>query len=956
MWTMHVFCSVALLLAIAAVYALLARHWDPRTRLGRLILGGAFGLAAVVCVLGATGASPALTAWGVVWQLALPVAVVFPLALLALGMLPGARETNPDADAALREANARLALALRSSDIGFYDWDLRTGTLYFSPEWKAQLGYADHEIPNRYEEWESRLHPDDRDRAIAAGVEYRAGRAPEYELEVRLRHKDGSYRWIYTRGEVLRDADGTPYRMAGCHVDVTPRRQAEEALRRETERARMYFQHAGCMFVVLDTEGRVTQLNDQACKVLACEESDAVGKDWFDTFLPAANREGTRRVFRQLMAGQVAYVEHYDNAVLTRNGDERLVAWYNAILRGDDGTIIGTLSSGEDVTDRRRVEMERDRFFDLSTDMLAIAGFDGYCKQINAAWERTLGWTREEMMARPWRDFVYPEDGELTIEAHRKLLAGESLSDFQSRWLCKDGGHRWLSLSANTHVDEGLIFAVARDITERKELDERVEQIARFPRENPSPVVRISGEGDVLYLNPAGGRLLALALMEGQGRVRPEFLAQIRDAARGGGRREISLKAEGRAYAVVCAEVPEGGYFNLYAHDVTEQLITEERLRQSQKMEAVGRLAGGIAHDFNNIITGIRGYVDFALEALNEESQEHRDLKDVMGLADRAAALTKQLLAFSRRQTLDPVVLNLNTTIRNLTKLLDRLLGDDIELHFVPSDNLGNDRVDPGQIEQVIMNLAVNARDAMPDGGKLTIETANVTLDAAYADAHQGVRPGRYIMLAVTDNGTGMDKETLAKVFEPFFTTKQTGKGTGLGLATSYGIAKQHGGNIWVYSEPGQGSTFKVYLPQVADDVPEESKNGAVAVRAVASATILLVEDETSVREVVERMLTHAGHHVLTAGGPGEAREVFAQNADDVSLLFTDVVLPGGNGRKLYEELKQLKPALRVLYMSGYTDNAIVHHGVLDGGTLFIQKPFTQDALVKKVGDALAAE
>jgi signal transduction histidine kinase/CheY-like chemotaxis protein len=383
-----------------------------------------------------------------------------------------------------------------------------------------------------------------------------------------------------------------------------------------------------------------------------------------------------------------------------------------------------------------------------------------------------------------------------------------------------------------------------------------------------------------------------------------------------------------------------------------ERAKIEDQLRQAHKMESIGRLAGGVAHDFNNILTGIGGYTELVLDRLDTASPLREDLGEVQRLAKRAADLTQQLLAFSRRQPLEPRILNLNDTVADTSKMLKRVIGEDIDFQFAPAPDLGNVRADPGQIEQILMNLAVNSRDAMPTGGKLTIETANIELDAEYAGRHVAVAPGPYVMLAVSDTGCGMDAATKERLFEPFFTTKEKGKGTGLGLATVYGIVKQHGGNIWVYSEPGKGATLKIYLPRVAEAV----SNVGPAVEpetARGEEMILVVEDEAPVYAFAERVLKARGYAVVIARSAEEAQRVFSVQEKTVSLLLTDVVLPGMNGRVLYDLLKSKKPDLKVLYMSGYTDNAIVHQGVLDAGITFIQKPFTTEMLARKVRQVL---
>ncbi len=391
------------------------------------------------------------------------------------------------------------------------------------------------------------------------------------------------------------------------------------------------------------------------------------------------------------------------------------------------------------------------------------------------------------------------------------------------------------------------------------------------------------------------------------------------------------------------------------ARDITERKNLEGQLRQAQKMEAIGRLAGGIAHDFNNLLGVILGYSELLKEriALTDPLSNH--IEEIYQAGRRAALLTRQLLAFSRQQVLEPKVLNLNTVVRDVEKLLRRLIGENIELVVVPDQALGQATVDAGQIEQVIVNLAINARDAMPQGGKLTIETENFDLDEGYAHRHAAVRPGPYVMLAVSDTGVGMDPETQARIFEPFFTTKELGKGTGLGLATVYGIVKQSGGFIWVYSERAKGTTFKIYLPRVEQAIDSAAAGRMFPEPLRGSETILVVEDAEPLRKLARQLLQSSGYTVLEAASGAEAIEVARDYQGPIHLLLTDVVMPGMGGRKLAERLAAARPEMKVLYVTGYPDNAIVHHGVLDAGVSLLSKPFTRNALMQRVRETLSS-
>ncbi|MGA8151244.1 MAG: ATP-binding protein [Terriglobales bacterium] len=394
--------------------------------------------------------------------------------------------------------------------------------------------------------------------------------------------------------------------------------------------------------------------------------------------------------------------------------------------------------------------------------------------------------------------------------------------------------------------------------------------------------------------------------------------------------------------------------FELFAEDVTEYRALEQQLRHAQKMEAVGRLAGGIAHDFNNLLMVISGYCEFLLERIGQDPALRGPAQEIAKAANRATALTRQLLAFSRKQMLTPKVLDLNAIVTDNLRMLTRLIGEDIDLVMIPGGSLGMVKADPGQVEQVIMNLAVNARDAMPRGGKLTIETGNVSLDENYARGHAPAAPGEYVMLAVSDTGMGMDADTQTHIFEPFFTTKGP-KGTGLGLSTVYGIVKQSGGYIWVHSEPGRGTTFKVYLPRIAatEEVVWPQPPAVVTEVARGNETILLVEDEATVRHLTRDYLRTQGYNVLEAPDPAVALQMTIAHSGPIQLLLTDVIMPGMNGRELAQQVCSVRPETRVLYMSGYTENAIGHNGTLEPGINLLQKPFTLPSLKAKVREAL---
>ncbi|MGE5645160.1 MAG: ATP-binding protein [Acidobacteriota bacterium] len=515
--------------------------------------------------------------------------------------------------------------------------------------------------------------------------------------------------------------------------------------------------------------------------------------------------------------------------------------------------------------------------------------------------------------------------------------------------------------------------ALAGEVAERKNAEDEVADANRRLQAiidaSPLAIIRLDAEGNVVNWNSAAERILGWTEQERAGLPFPSQEGQadsLHDLLAGAARGDVlvglethTLRKDGRPVELRLWTAPLVGASGairgsvLIAADFTEQRQLEEQLAQAQKMEAIGRLAGGVAHDFNNVITIVSGYGYMLLEGNKENPELREAAEEVLKAADRAAALASQLLSFSRRQVIQPRPLDLNGVVRNIQKMLVRVIGEDIELVTLLRPDVGAIKADSGQLDQVLLNLVLNARDAMPGGGKLTIETANATLDETYGRTHAGVVPGEYAMLAVSDTGSGMDAETRAHIFEPFFTTKDRGKGTGLGLSTVYGIVKQHGGDIWVYSEPGRGSTFKIYLPRIAGAEAGADGCGAESAATSGTETVLVVEDEDSVRKLVREILEQRGYRVLEAGSGAAALEVGENCGDPIDLLVTDVVMPKMNGRDLSEALSMLRPQMKTLYLSGYTGEGVFERGLLDRSAEFLQKPFTPETLVRKVRDVL---
>jgi PAS domain S-box-containing protein len=536
---------------------------------------------------------------------------------------------------------------------------------------------------------------------------------------------------------------------------------------------------------------------------------------------------------------------------------------------------------------------------------------------------------------------------------------------------------RWFLLRV-TPLEGGGAVVAYEDITTRKRteiaLRDSEARLAGIISSAMDAIITVDQDQRVTLFNAAAERMFGCPASQAIGQPLDQFIPkrfrrshqkQIESFGQTNATRRAmghlgtvsGVRADGKEFPVESSisQISVGGqkHYTVILRDVTERKQLETQLLHSQKMEGIGRLAGGVAHDFNNLLTAMMGYADLALEALPANNPLRNDLHEIRKTADRAADLTRQLLAFARNQILEPRVLDLNMLIADMGKLLRRMIGEDIDLVIVPALDIGLIKADPSQIEQVLVNLVVNARDAMPDGGILTIETRNVVVDDAYALQHVEMDRGEYVMLAISDTGVGMTEEVRARLFEPFFTTKELGKGTGLGLATCYGIIKQHGGFIWNDSEVGQGATFKIYLPQTTDhaDTPSE---WSPATMTHGDETILLVEDDPALRALAARVLRELGYRVFEASdGEAALRLAQAHSGRPIDLLLTDVVMPRMGGRELAERLSKLRPPIRVVFMSGYTDLPIAYSGPIEAGVLFIQKPFAPSTLAHKVRAAL---
>ena len=818
-------------------------------------------------------------------------------------------------------------------------------------------------------------------------------------FEFEAYRKDGERIWLSLNIRVVRDATGAEVCREGTMEDITERKRAEDEraqLTAEVERQRQRLDSivGSVPGVVWEAWGQPDAATHQFDFVSDYVER-MLGysvKEWLSTpnfWLTIVHPDDRERTARSAAA---AFAEGEGRRLefrwLTRDGRSVWVDSNFVVVTDDAGQPLGLRGVNTDITDRKKAEAQLRDAKEFSENLIQTANViilgldvDGNVNIFNQTAEEITGYSAAELKGRSWFDKLVPRDRfpEVWNEFGR-IVSGGTTTTFENPIITKSGEEREIIWQNNRVTVDGKIVATisfGNDITEKKRAEAALRESEERYRdlvENAHDMIYSHDlQGRYTSINKAGEQITGYTLEESLAldlskTVAPEYVDKARDMIRKklAGEKvtayEMQIIAkdghrvtvEANTKLVYQKGVPIG--VQGIARDVTERKQLEEQLRQSQKMEAIGQLAGGVAHDFNNLLTAINGYSGLALQKIDDNHPLKGYLEEIKKAGDRAANLTRQLLAFGRKQILQPLAINLNDVITDMNKMLRRLIGEDVELYAKLDPELKKTKADPGQIEQVLVNLVVNARDAMPQGGKLTIETAAVELDDDYAGTHVGVVPGSYVMLAVSDTGTGMDEGTVARIFDPFFTTKEKGKGTGLGLSTVYGIVKQSGGSIWVYSEYGHGTTFKVYLPELAGSSQKSMAEAVEEPVKGGSETILLVEDEDVVRGLARKILEGAGYRVLEASRGQEAVRLGLERSEPIDLLLTDVVMPETSGKEVADRLSEMRPGLKVLFMSGYTDQAIVHHGVLDSNVEFIQKPFTPGGLVKKVREVLDSE
>jgi len=814
--------------------------------------------------------------------------------------------------------------------------------------------------------------------------------------------------------------DGKRIGNSAMYEDITERCRSEEALDKAKEKFRRLFENALEGIFQTTPDGRYLSVNPAEARMCGysspAEMIQSVQDIGQEMYVDPSAREEFKRIMEER-----GIVEDFEYQVKRRDGTTIWVSENARAVRDENGKTISYEGTIQDISDRKRAELERQVTFEIIHAVNLTDNLDDLLRMVHlslnkvlsaqncfvALYEPSTGMFHFPFFVDQFDQVPPPQEVGRSCTAYvyrtgRAMLIPQKTFDVLAAQgeveLVGTPSPSWVGVplrtpaatigvlvvqhyeieDAYTERDLEFLSSVGGQIAfaiERKRAEEKVRQSEARLRVliEQLPAVLWTVDKDLRFTSLLGAGLARLSLKPNQ-LVGMSLLDYFETADQ----TFLPIAAHRRAVAgeAMTFHVEwKGGSYACHAEplrdakgqlqgaicmslDITDRKQLEEQLRQAQKMEAVGRLAGGIAHDFNNLLMVIQGYADLLAERIPSGEPLRRNAEQIQMAAQRATSLTRQLLAFSRKQMLAPKVLSIQTVVSDMEKILRRLIGEDVALETSSAPDLWLVKADRSQIEQVILNLAVNARDAMPRGGRLTIEAANVELDASYAHPPAVLSPGQYVMLAVTDNGCGMDAQTQAHIFEPFFTTKEKGKGTGLGLATVYGIVKQSGGYVWVYSEPGRGTSFKIYLPRIEEQHITAGRERRTELRSLprGSETVLLVEDEKGVRELAREYLEMSGYSVLEAENGHTALELVAMHAGQIHLLMTDVVMPGISGRELAERVMQIRPGIKVLYMSGYTDQAVVHHGILEGDVALLQKPFTLATLAAKLREILALE
>lgn len=762
----------------------------------------------------------------------------------------------------------KVEAAMRLGNLAWWEMLMPSGTVTCDDLKLEMLDRDPKEYQGvHYSAFTDLLHPDDYPKAMLAMRDHLEGRAQTYEVDYRIRKKDGSYIWMHDCGGITeRDEDGNPIRVAGIVVNITHLKEAEEKLRESESRFRNVYEHMAIGIARVSLDYRIEQANEAYCKMLGFSEEELVGKTLHEITHPETLEENVRLQDR-LRKGEI---DHFrlEKGFLHKDGHTVYGVLDANLVRDAEGKPQYFLGSVLDISDLKNAEKERlrsERLLDFAIDQLPVP-------------------------------VIIAEGPDVRITRYNKAVIDMLVDSSATVEDIKLAEHR--SFWPTFHPD-GTPYDV-EDL----------------------PLTQAIKKGKVT-----------------QGR---EIIVRQGDEDRWISASAAPLYGENGEIIAGIVVFPE----------ITKRKMLEEQLRQSQKLEAVGQLAGGVAHDFNNILMALQGNATLLLEMMEDESREKEYVSEIFASSDRAVKLTRQLLAFSRRQIIQPTDLDMNQVVSDMLKMIRRTIGEHIALVFKPHSGIRRVHADVGQMEQVILNLCVNARDAMPEGGDLLIETGRLNADASYREMHPQVEEGEYTLLSVTDTGVGMEPEVAARIFEPFFTTKEKGKGTGLGLSMVYGILRQHGGYIHAYSEVGQGTTFKALIP-ATEGCAEAVDEDEVVPAAGGTETILVAEDDADVRRLAQRMLESAGYTLLLAGDGEEAMKIGRENIAKIDLAVLDVVMPRASGKAVADALHEKRPGLPIIFSSGYSDSSIHTGFVLDEHTTLIEKPYSRNDLLQAIRDKL---
>ncbi|MEQ8191789.1 MAG: PAS domain S-box protein [Candidatus Eremiobacterota bacterium] len=893
--------------------------------------------------------------------------------------------SHKEIEETLRKNEERYQMAMKGTNDGLWDWNLLTDEVYYSHRWKSMLGYSEQELDNHLDTWKSLVHKKDLLVTLAKINEFHKGRDEKLEIEFRMKHKDGHYLYILSRSFLVRRDDGTPVRMVGTHIDITERREIEDTLRDSEERFRGTLDNMleGCQIIGFDW--KYIYVNQSAAKHGRMSKDELVGHVIADVF-PGIEQTDLFSAMNLCMNERIACT--MENEFYYKDGSAAIFDL--RIQPVPEGIFILSY----DITDTKKSETllleSNERFravVEAAPDAIFIQA-NGCFAYLNPAALSLFGCSDEnQLLEHPVVEQFHPDCRSVVMERIKQLNESKIEAPMlRERILRHDGTGVNVEVKAVPFIYRGqngaLVFV--RDITERLKAQEDLRKSEEKYRDlyETAPVAyySLSPAGKIIRCNSTVTELLGYGKEELTGKNifdlyadteygRDKAMKLFQKVLAGYSIRdeEFQMKrADGFHIWISLSVRPvldeKGSFFetrstmmNITGRKEAEEIKKklEEQLLHAQKMESVGRLAGGVAHDLNNLLTPIILYNEMLIEGLADSEQKNDFLQQIHEAALRAQKLVHQLLAFSRKQIMDFEPVDVNETVLAFNGLLRRTVRENIDIKLVLSPSVRPVKGDIGQMEQIIMNLAVNAQDAMPGGGTMIIETSDVTVHKDCPEIYENIEPGKYVMLSISDTGTGIEQEIIKNIFEPFFTTKEPGKGTGLGLATVYGIVKQHEGHILVYSEPEKGTTFKIYFPAMDIPASEEKETKPVTSVTKGAGIVMIVEDNDLLRDSTVMLLKKQGYTVMAASCGMDCMKIMSEYRGELHVLLTDVVMPDMNGRELFEKIKIDFPCVKVLYMSGYSHDVITHEGVLDKGIDFIQKPFAMRALSGKLQELM---